>query len=116
MDATKAVNSFIELCEFIPTKDTALDEPIVTTFPSTIHERDWTIVLNGDPTEEYAVEDVPASGATVTVRPTQALIFLGEQHAGIIGAGAGKFHEDEFESLESSVKEAFFNDFEEVFM
>ena len=116
MDAKEAVNSFIRLYEYLPTGDTPLDEPIVTSFPAVKHEADWTIVLNGDPSKAHEVEDVPTPGSTVTIRPTQVLIFLGEQHAGIIGAGAGEFYEDQFETRENSVQEAFLSDFEKAFM
>ncbi|MCU4971133.1 hypothetical protein OB955_00070 [Halobacteria archaeon AArc-m2/3/4] len=116
MDGKEAVNSFIQLYEYAPTGDASLDEPIVTSFPAANHEADWTFILNGDPTETHTVKDIPTSDSTVTVRPTQALIFLGDQHAGIIGAGAGEFYEDQFETFENSIQEAFMSDFEEAFM
>ena len=111
MDVETAANSFIQLYEFLPTEDTPLDEPVIVTFPVTHHDAEWTIVLNGDPTESHDVEGIPTSDSTVTVQPTQALVFLDERHAGIIGAGAGEFYDDQFDTAVESLQEAFLTDF-----
>ena len=109
MDVETAANSFIQLYEFLPTEDTSLDEPVVVTFPATDHDAEWTIVLNGDPTQSHDVEGVLTSDSTVTVQPIHALVFLDERHAGIIGAG--EFYDDQFDMAVESPQEAFLTDF-----
>lgn len=115
MDPEQSVNSFLQLYEFLPTNDVPLDEPLTVTFPATNHDQDWTVVLNADPKAEHDVEDVPVTGSTTTVRSTQALIFLGQQHAGIIGVGAGEFYDDQFDTPAGSLQDEFMTDFTDEF-
>ncbi|MCQ4334880.1 hypothetical protein KM295_15600 [Natronomonas sp. F2-12] len=115
MDSEQSVNSFIQIYEFLPTDDVPLDEPLTVTFTATNHDQDWTVVLNADPKAEHNVEDVPVTGSTTTVRSTQALIFLGQQHAGVMGVGAGEFYDDQFDTPRASLGEEFMNDFTDEF-
>lgn len=86
MDGEDSVNTFILLYERLLTDDTALEEAITATIPATDREGDWKVVLNPDLLEEKEVDVIPGKDAN-PVKPRQALVFLDDRHAGIIGTG-----------------------------
>ncbi|NGM71360.1 hypothetical protein G6M89_20570 [Natronolimnobius sp. AArcel1] len=106
---TEALRDYVLLYEYLPSDD-PLDEVITATAPASNFEEDWTVVANSNLTEERAVEDIPRRGSQTTVRPDQALIFLGERHAGIIGAGASEFYDDRFDVSEDTLRTEFMDD------
>lgn len=80
MDVEESVNSFVQIYQFMATDDTPIDEPISESFPAANFEKDWTVVVNADPMGENDVVVFPSDSSKTTVRPMQALIFLGEDH------------------------------------
>lgn len=111
MDTTESVTNYVLLVEYMVTDDTTLEDILMKSFPASNFDRDWTVVINMQIEEEQEVEDVPVEGKTVTVRPSQAIVYLGEDHAGIIGAGAGEFYDDRFDVEDDDLKGEFINDF-----
>lgn len=109
MESTKATNNFIQLFEFLPTEETSSADLITVTVSAAHFERDWMIVINSGFDEKEAA-DVPISGKNTMVRPTQALVFLGEKHAGTIGIGAGQFYDDQFCAKVDDLESEFMND------
>lgn len=114
MDSKDSANTFILLHERLTTDDASLEEILTATVPATERGQDWKIVLNPNPVEEMESEEIPRS-STKAVKPLQALIFLGERHAGIIGAAAAEFYGDRFDTDDKTLEDEFLNDFQSEF-
>lgn len=111
MDSTESVNFYIRLVEHIADDGSTLEDILKETFPASSFDRAWTVVINTQLDSEQEIDDEPAPGMTVTVQPNQALIYLGEDHAGILGPGAGEFYDSRFNVEDGTLKDEFMRDF-----
>lgn len=116
MDATESMHAYLLLVEHMATNDGTLEEILQESFPASNFEEDWTVVVNMQIKEDQEVEDIPIKGKTMTVRPTQAVVFLGEDNAGIIGTGAGEFYDERFNLKDGDLRDEFMNDFKSKFI
>ncbi|WP_241432770.1 hypothetical protein [Natrinema pellirubrum] len=108
MDSIEAMHHFLLLNEYLLPEEPASEDLIREFIPASAFNQDWQIVLNPDMEEKEAI-DIPKQGKTTMVRSTQALIFLGNRHAGLIGSSAGEFYDDRFDTS-ADLQEEFLED------
>lgn len=110
MNPSESSNFYILMFEFIAPDEATLEDTFRVTVPASNFEEDWEVAMNPNPTEEQVIKNFPVNGSEFSLRPNQALILIGEELAGIVGAGAGEFYDDDFETNEASLKNQFKTD------